>query len=72
MLPQANVWKAQRALKAELKKATRKEIDYWEGKSSVMVSFNLTREGAHLNGDFTAKELSDVARITRKIEKELR
>jgi hypothetical protein len=72
MLPQANKWKAQRSIKEKLKKTTRREIDGWEGRSSVMVSFNLTREGVHLNGEFAAKELSDIARISRKIEKELR
>ena len=68
MLPQANIWKAKDSIKRKLAEAIGKKIDYWENKSSVSVSFNLLREGAYLNGEFTAKELSDIAGIIRKIE----
>ena len=48
---------------------TKKQIDYWENKTSVFVGFFPNH--IQLEGTFSPDELSEIAGIQRKREKEL-
>jgi hypothetical protein len=45
---------------------TQKRVDEWEAKTSVWVAFDLENQTVHLEGEFTDKELSEIASIQRK------
>ena len=54
-----------------LSKKTQKEIDHWESKTSVFVYFSTDRSYVELQGKFYPDELTDIARIQRKADKEM-
>jgi hypothetical protein len=54
-----------------LSKKTQKEVEHWESKTNVFVFFDKDFSNVHLEGIFYPDELSDIARIQRKADKEM-
>lgn len=56
---------------SSISKKTKKELEHWESKTHVFVFFAKDFSNVELEGIFYPDELSDIARIQRKIKKEL-